>query len=158
MRAPIDDVTPTSASGRPWKINISSSSGSSGGGRRRVVDVPLGGRCPACMSLYMVTYSPACFRILTIGLSYRLPNPNILRTPLTAVPYYMHDPLFMEHALLLQRETPRELLSPHVMRRHVVYCMFLWVTPATKSTKFGSRYLGKGSSERDEILQVARGG
>jgi len=27
----------------------------------------------------------------------------------------------------------------------------------TKSTKFGSRYLGEGSLERDEILQVARG-
>jgi len=36
--------------------------------------------------------------------------------------------------------------------------MFLWVTPATKSTKFGSRYLGEGSLERDEILQVAREG
>jgi len=54
------------------------------------------------------------------------------------------------------------LLSPHLIPRHIVYCMFLWlflwVTPATKSTKFGSRYLGEGSSERDEILQVARGG
>jgi len=54
------------------------------------------------------------------------------------------------------------LLSPHIMRRHIICCMFfwsfLWVTPARKSTKFGSRYLGEGSSERDEILQVARGG
>jgi len=32
----------------------------------------------------------------------------------------------------------------------------LLVTPAT--TKFGSRYLGVGLSERDEILQVAKGG
>jgi len=32
------------------------------------------------------------------------------------------------------------------------------VTPATKSKKFGSRYIGEGSSERDEILQLARGG
>ena len=37
-------------------------------------------------------------------------------------------------------------------------CVVLWVTPATESTKFGSRYLGERSSERDEILQVARGG
>jgi len=43
------------------------------------------------------------------------------------------------------------------MRRHIVYCTFLWVTPATKPTKFGSRYLEEGLSERDENLQVARG-
>ena len=53
-------------------------------------------------------------------------------------------------------------MSPHVMWRHIVYCfcgfVVLWVTLATKSTKFGSRYLGEGSSERDEILQVAKGG
>ena len=49
-------------------------------------------------------------------------------------------------------------LSPHVMWRHIIYCMFLWVTAATKSTKFGSRYLGEGLLELDEILQVARGG
>jgi len=36
--------------------------------------------------------------------------------------------------------------------------VFLWVTPATKSTKFGGRYLGEGLSEEDEIFQVARGG
>jgi len=36
--------------------------------------------------------------------------------------------------------------------------MFLWVTPAAKLMKFGSRYLGEGSSEWEEILQVARGG
>jgi len=30
--------------------------------------------------------------------------------------------------------------------------------PATKSTKFGSRYLREGSSKREEILQVARWG
>jgi len=36
--------------------------------------------------------------------------------------------------------------------------VFLWVTPAIKSTKFGSRYLGEGSSEQDKILQLARGG
>jgi len=35
---------------------------------------------------------------------------------------------------------------------------FLYITPATKSTKFGSRYLGEGLSERDKILQVAKGG
>jgi len=29
--------------------------------------------------------------------------------------------------------------------------------PATRLTKFGSRYLGEGSSELDKILQVARG-
>jgi len=50
------------------------------------------------------------------------------------------------------------LLSLHVMRRHIVYCMFLWVTSATKLMKFGSRYLGEESSEWDEILLVARGG
>jgi len=38
----------------------------------------------------------------------------------------------------------------------VLLCFFV-VTPATKSTKFGSIYLGEGSSERDEILQVGRG-
>jgi len=42
------------------------------------------------------------------------------------------------------------------MQRHIVYCMFLRVSPATKSTKFGSRYLGEGSSELDEILQISR--
>jgi len=36
--------------------------------------------------------------------------------------------------------------------------VFLWVMTATKSTKLGSRYLGGGSLEWDEILQVARGG
>jgi len=36
--------------------------------------------------------------------------------------------------------------------------VFLWVTPTIKSTKFGSRYLGEGSSERDESLHVARAG
>ena len=44
------------------------------------------------------------------------------------------------------------LLSPHGMRRNwenVVY--FLSVTPSTKSTKFGSRYLVEGLSERAEI-------
>ena len=35
---------------------------------------------------------------------------------------------------------------------------FLWVTAATKSTNFGSRYLGKGSSKEDGIFQIARGG
>jgi len=35
---------------------------------------------------------------------------------------------------------------------------FLWVTPETKSTKFGSSYLGKGLLKRDEILQVATAG
>ena len=43
------------------------------------------------------------------------------------------------------------------MWRHIVHCMFLWVTSATKSTKSGSRYLGQGSSERDEILEQTRG-
>ena len=40
------------------------------------------------------------------------------------------------------------------------YCLLhlLWVTPATKSTKFGSRYLGEWSSEWDKILRVATGG
>jgi len=45
---------------------------------------------------------------------------------------------------------------------YIVYCMFLWiflrVMSATKSTNFGSRYLSDGSSEKDGILQVARGG
>jgi len=35
--------------------------------------------------------------------------------------------------------------------------VLLWVMTATKSTKLGSRYLGEGSLEWDEILQVARG-
>ena len=41
-----------------------------------------------------------------------------------------------------------------------VFCLFVFlsVTPATKSTNFGSRYLGEGSLEEDEIFQVARGG
>jgi len=39
-----------------------------------------------------------------------------------------------------------------------VCACFLWVTPATKSTKFGSRYLGEGLSEEDEIFQVATRG
>jgi len=60
----------------------------------------------------------------------------------------------------IYKELDSRFLSPHVTRRHVVYCrpMCLWVTPATKSTKFRSRYLGEGLSERDEIFQVARGG
>jgi len=36
--------------------------------------------------------------------------------------------------------------------------LYVFCGSATKSTKFGSRYLGEGLSERDEILQVARGG
>jgi len=36
-----------------------------------------------------------------------------------------------------------------------LWVTFLWVTPARKWTKFGSRHLGEGSSERYEILQVA---
>jgi len=43
----------------------------------------------------------------------------------------------------------------YVMRRHIIYCIFLWVMPATKLTKFGSRYLKEGSSEQEKILQVA---
>jgi len=35
---------------------------------------------------------------------------------------------------------------------------FLFVTLATKSTKFSIRYLGEGSSEEGEIFQVVRGG
>jgi len=47
-----------------------------------------------------------------------------------------------------------------VMRRHVVCMSFVGpsITPATKSTNVGSRYLGEGSSEKDEIFQIARGG
>ena len=48
-----------------------------------------------------------------------------------------------------------------VMWRHVVYCMFFCGSvrhAATKSTNFGSRYIGEGSSEEDKIFQVARGG
>ena len=55
-----------------------------------------------------------------------------------------------------------QLLSPHIIQRHrllyVCWSRLLWIKPATKSTKFGSRYLGEGSSERDKILQIARGG
>jgi len=37
-------------------------------------------------------------------------------------------------------------------------CVFLWVRHATtKPTNDGSRYLGEGLSEEDEIVQVARG-
>jgi len=42
--------------------------------------------------------------------------------------------------------------------RHIVYGMFLWVMPATKSAKFGSKYLGEGSLGWDEISQVAKEG
>jgi len=41
---------------------------------------------------------------------------------------------------------------------YVFVGLLLWVTPATKSTKFGSRYLGEGLSKWDKILQVATGG
>ena len=41
-----------------------------------------------------------------------------------------------------------------VMRRHIVYCMFLWVTPATKSTNFGSRYLGEGRHKRTKFSRL----
>ena len=36
----------------------------------------------------------------------------------------------------------------------VVVVMFLSVTPSTKSTKFGSRYLVDGLSEREEIWRI----
>jgi len=39
-----------------------------------------------------------------------------------------------------------------------VFLFFLSVTPATKSTNFGSSYLGEELAEEDEIFQVARGG
>jgi len=58
----------------------------------------------------------------------------------------------------LARQTCRKgyiLLA--LMRRYIVYCVCLWVTPATKSTNFCSRYLGKWSREEDEIFQSARG-
>ena len=42
-----------------------------------------------------------------------------------------------------------------VMRR--LSFSLLWVTPTTKSTNFGNRCLGEGSTEEDEIFQVARG-
>jgi len=44
-----------------------------------------------------------------------------------------------------------------VCRDYIVYS-FLSVTPSTKSTKFGSRYLVEGFSEWDEIWQVDRRG
>jgi len=37
-------------------------------------------------------------------------------------------------------------------------CVCLSVTPSTKSTNFGSRYLIHEFSERDEIWQLYRGG
>jgi len=51
-------------------------------------------------------------------------------------------------AVLLAGESSRAMLASARLS-----C--LWFTPATKSTNFGSRYLGEWSSEEDEIIQVA---
>jgi len=47
------------------------------------------------------------------------------------------------------------LLSPHVMGRHIVYCMFFVGLAGNQIDEVSSRYLRQGSSEKDEILQVA---
>jgi len=48
--------------------------------------------------------------------------------------------------------------SPHGMHAETCHLLLLSVTPSTKSTKFGSRYLVQGFSEGDEIWQIDRGG
>ena len=40
----------------------------------------------------------------------------------------------------------------------VCFCVYVSLTPSTKSTNFGSRYLVDGLSERDIIWQLDRGG
>jgi len=52
----------------------------------------------------------------------------------------------MQYERLPWAETVAGFLSPHIMRSSgdIVYCgayVFVWVTPATKSTKFGSLYI-----------------
>ena len=49
-------------------------------------------------------------------------------------------------------------ISPSLMNLFVFVCECLLVMPSTKSTNYGSRYLAEGSSERDEIWQLDRGG
>ena len=59
----------------------------------------------------------------------------------------------MRHCGTCPLHFQQKLVLPHGMRRPVVYC-FLWVTPSTKPTNFGRKYLVQGLPELDEIWEI----
>jgi len=65
-------------------------------------------------------------------------------------PYYiLHGDCFVSCCMVMRRLYHSECI--------MWFLFFLSVTPSTKSTNFGSRYLVEGLSEGDEIWQLDRG-
>jgi len=92
-------------------------------------------------------------RLLATAADARCNRPSALPT--------VH-PAFVRYGTHFSFSNVRTYFNVRYCRRgdisFTVFFVFLWVTPTTESTKFGSRYLVEGLSERDEIRQIDRGG